>query len=191
MDRALSPAPSSHLSFCRASDGSSVVLPNLPLQIGFPLEASGGILLHPTPRDTSNLGTGTTLHRGTPPTPSKQHPPPPTWVLTELALLGLGQGLPAPGPLTGERDKDNEKDAINANMGSASRGRTRGPKSLIGSPHSPRTGVKTCTFMGRNLQTPIHYMQNLLRTVFPRQVHFSKKDTDTHRDLLPQKVLYH
>lgn len=31
--------------------------------------------------------------------------PPQTWILTELALLGLGQGLPAPGPLReGETD---------------------------------------------------------------------------------------
>lgn len=47
--------------------------------------------------DTSNLGTETALN----PQKSllgKHHPP--DLVLTELALLGLGQGLPAPGPLT-------------------------------------------------------------------------------------------
>ena len=94
-----------------------MVLPNLSLQIGFSLEASGGILLHPTPRDTSNLGTGTTLHPGTSPTPRKPNPPPPTWVLTELALLGLGQGLPAPGPLKGERDENNDRLALQGGTG--------------------------------------------------------------------------
>lgn len=65
MDRALSPARSSHLSFCRAAgrapEGPSMILPRFALQVGFSLKASGGILLHPIPHDTSNLGTGTTL----------------------------------------------------------------------------------------------------------------------------------
>lgn len=47
------------------------------------------------------------------PPPWQAHPP--NLILTELALLGLGQGLPAPGPLTeGERDGDNEKGAVNS-----------------------------------------------------------------------------
>lgn len=56
------------------------------------------ILLHP---DTF-LETGFTL---CPEPPSWITVPHQTWILTELALLGLGQGLPAPGPLReGERE---------------------------------------------------------------------------------------
>lgn len=35
-----------------------------------------------------------------------------TWILTELALLGLGQGLPAPGPL-----REGEMESINVVLG--------------------------------------------------------------------------
>lgn len=35
-----------------------------------------------------------------------------TWILTELALLGLGQGLPAPGPL-----REGEMETIKAVLG--------------------------------------------------------------------------
>lgn len=89
---------------------------------------TGGLLLEASCRDLlylpSNLGTGTTRLPRTPPWQTY----PRDLVLTELALLGLGQGLPAPGPLMeGERDGDNEK-VPSTPRGGASRGRVRGLK---------------------------------------------------------------
>lgn len=73
-----------------------------------------------TPCDTSHLETGTTRPQSPPQTPP---------VLTELALLGLGQGLPAPGPLrVGETET--LKRVLSTPRGGASRGSARGLKSL-------------------------------------------------------------
>lgn len=63
------------------------------------------VLLHP---DTF-LETGFTLR---PEPPSWITVPHQTWILTELALLGLGQGLPAPGPL-----REGEMESINVVLG--------------------------------------------------------------------------
>lgn len=90
----VAPACHSPASACRcsSSEASGRVLPQLPFQLTPPTWGQEP----PAPQN---------LH-------GQHHPA--ELVLTELALLGLGQGLPAPGPLTEGETRDSENGAGNS-----------------------------------------------------------------------------